>query len=353
MKKLQQIVFVATSATILMAATGTWANTATVNGITWTYTVSNGKAMLGTGQSGENGLCVSTTTSGAISIPSTLGGYPVTSIGKDAFYCCNKITSVIIPEGVTSIGEEAFYCGSKYPSALASVTIPNSVTSIGYSAFENCIALRFVTIPGSVTSIGREAFEGSALTSVTIPGSVTSIGTSAFSSCKALTSVTIENGVTSIGTNAFWGCSALASVVIPDSVQHIYKDAFVGCSALDANWDRALSKLAMQGDEEPPDPRYALGTGVFDRTIATITVTGDSAIDSFALTDGKTFDTILRVINVSSTPSTLTLPSGYAYEQLKGTEPLTIPALSTNLLTITRTADRVFFVAREELEPAQ
>ena len=79
----------------------------------------------------------------------------------------------------------------------------------------------------------------------------------------------------------------------------------------------------------------------------------DSAIDAFVLTDGKVFDTVLRVINVSTSPSTLSLPSGYAYERLKGTAPLTIPALSTNLLTITRTADRVFFVAREELEAAQ
>ena len=362
MKKQQQIVFMAASAVFLMAATSVWANTATVNGIKWTYIVSNGEATLGldsgangaTGSSPATGQAVSSTTAGAISIPSTLDGYPVKRIGKLAFYCCYKITSIIIPEGVTSIGPDAFCCGSKNPSTLKSVTIPNSVTKIENNAFSGCNALTSVTIQGDGTSIGTSAFSGcNALTSVTIQGDGTSIGTSAFSGCKALTSVTIGNGVTSIGTNAFYSCSSLASVVIPDSVKHIYEGAFYNCSALYANWYRALSNLAMEGNEESPDPRYVLGTGVSDRTIATITVDGDSTIDSFAMTDGKTFDSVLRVINVASTPSTLILPSGYAYEQLKGTEPLIIPALSTNILTITRTADRVFFVAREELEPAQ
>ncbi len=67
----------------------------TVNGIEWNYTVSNGKAMLGGGSSLSR--AVSTSTSGSITIPSTLGGCPVTSIGKYAFYDCRMLTSVMIP----------------------------------------------------------------------------------------------------------------------------------------------------------------------------------------------------------------------------------------------------------------
>lgn len=331
MKKQQQIVFVAASAAILMAATGAWADTAKVNGITWTYTVSNGKAILKfyetySGSTIIYNPCIPKTTSGAISVPSTLGGYPV-EIGNGAFTRCDKITSVTIPNGVTGFG--------------------------GSSVFSNCSSLQSVIIGNGVTNIASAFVDCSALSSVTIGNGVTSIGQSAFSGCSALTSVTIPDSITSIESYAFNNCSALTSVTIPDSVTRIHQDAFKNCSSLNANWYKALNNLAMEGDEEPPDPRYTLGTGVSDRTIATVTVTGDSAIDSFVLSDGKVFDTVLRIINVSSTPSTLTLPSGYAYEQLKGTEPLTIPALSTNLLTITRTADSVFFVAREELEPAQ
>ena len=56
------------------------AATEMVDGITWTYTVSNGKASLGY----DNGYCsaaIPSSSTGAITIPSTLGGYPVTSIG--------------------------------------------------------------------------------------------------------------------------------------------------------------------------------------------------------------------------------------------------------------------------------
>ncbi|MEE1003381.1 MAG: leucine-rich repeat domain-containing protein, partial [Acutalibacteraceae bacterium] len=124
----------------------------------YTYTVSNGKSTI---------TDCSTSISGDISIPSTLGGYSVTSIGSSAFYDC---------------------------AALTSVTIPNSVTSIGSWAFSNCTSLTSVTIPNSVTSIGYDAFSGcESLTSITIPDSVTCIGSYAFSGCRSLTSVTIPD----------------------------------------------------------------------------------------------------------------------------------------------------------------
>lgn len=329
MTKKSQFRFAAVMVAAFLATAGAHANTATVNGIKWTYTVSNGKAILQISPSSayqEQTVCIPKTTSGAISVPSTLGGYPV-EIRVSAFGGCAKITSVTIPNGVTGIGSSAFSgC-----SSLQSVIIGNGVTNIGGSAFSKCSALRSVTIPGSVTSIESSAFSG----------------------CSALRSVTIENGVTSIGSSAFYQCNNLGSVTIPDSVTSIGENAFDYCPALRANWSRAISDLAMNGKDEPPDPRYALTSGVADRSIATVTVNGNRAIDSFVLTDGKVFDTVLRVINVATTPSTLSLPSGYSYERLKGTDPLSIPASSTNLLTITRTADRVFFVAREELESAQ
>ena len=269
-----------------------WADTAYVNGITWTYTVSNGEASVGSGDySGTR--AVPTSTKGAITIPATLGGYPVTSIGFLAFYGCSGLTSVNIPDSVTSIGSSAFYgC-----SGLTSVTIPGSVTSIGGSAFSGCSGLTSVIIPGSVTIIGWNAFEGcsglmaysvdaenenyssrnglllskdgSTLISgvngdVIIPDSVTSIGKYAFRNCSGLTSVTILDSVTSIGDGAFSYCSGLTAinvaegnahyksvdgmllskdgktliqgvngdVTIPDSVTSIVENAFFGCSGL-------------------------------------------------------------------------------------------------------------------------
>ena len=169
----------------------------------------------------------------SVVIPNTINNVAVTAIGKSAFYGCNGLTSVTIPNSVTSIGELAFsFCrltsidvdqGNlsyksvngvlfnkalttiiKYPEQKSGIyEIPNSVTSIGHSAFIGCNGLTSVLIPNSVKSIGDWAFYGCGLTSVTIPNSVTSIGASAFATCEGLTSVTIPNSVTSIGASAF------------------------------------------------------------------------------------------------------------------------------------------------------
>ena len=77
-----------------------------------------------------------------IALPSTINGVRVTSIGKEAFYECENLTSVIIPESMISIGDSAFSnCMN-----LKEITIPESVTSIGNSAFYCCSSLRKIRI---------------------------------------------------------------------------------------------------------------------------------------------------------------------------------------------------------------
>ena len=153
----------------------------------------------------------------------------VTSIGNYAFNRCSNLINVTIPDSVTEIGRGAFY----YCESLTSVTIPDSVTSISKTMFYECESLTSVTIPDTVTSIGEQAFNHcDNLTSITIPDSVTSIDSSAFQNCRKLTSVTIPNGVTIIDSSVFEDCSSLTSVTIPDSVTEIGNDAFSGCSSL-------------------------------------------------------------------------------------------------------------------------
>ena len=52
--------------------------------------------------------------------------YTVTRIGSQAFYCCDSITNIVIPNTVTLIGSEAFWNCRGLSGAL---TIPNSVTA--------------------------------------------------------------------------------------------------------------------------------------------------------------------------------------------------------------------------------
>ena len=215
----------------------------------FTYFVSNDEATI-TRFSGS---------SGALTIPTTLGGYPVAKIGGSAFSGCGSLTSVTIPASVTSIGRWAF----EYCSSLTSVTIPASVTSIGDGAFAGVAPatlvaaavpsgmlktnLTSVVIPEGVPSIGASAFKNcSSLTSVTIPNSVTMIVSNAFEgvvpemliasrfpagsgmSAKKLTTVIVPEGTKSIAAEAFAGCSALTSVTIPSSVTEIGEGAFTG-----------------------------------------------------------------------------------------------------------------------------
>ena len=152
---------------------------------------------------------VDRTISGDITIPSTLGGYPVTKIGTSAFSTCYDLTNVIIPDTVTSVGESAFHCCT----SLTSINIPNSVTSIGYGAFYNCTSLTRITIPNSVKTIDDYAFSTcTSLTRITIPNSVRIIEDYAFSTCTSLTSVTIPNSIRSIEYHAFNGCTNLETV---------------------------------------------------------------------------------------------------------------------------------------------
>ena len=252
-------------------------HTAKVDGVEYSYIVNeDGTATISDASLGKINN---------ISIPATIDGYSVTSIGS-AFFCCFDLMSVSLPDSVTSIGYSAFYgC-----SSLTSILIPNSVTSIGDYAFYGCSSLISISIPDSVTSIGDHTFRGCdnlvsiavtndsvfafingalfekptkciiayldksatsyvipdgiiaignntfydcpSLISISIPDSVTSIGEYAFSGCENLTSISIPDGVTSIGNGAFYGCIRLTSIYAPDSVISIGDNPFVGCNSL-------------------------------------------------------------------------------------------------------------------------
>lgn len=192
-------------------------------------------------------------------IPEEIDGVKVRNIGYRAFYDCDSLTSIKIPDSVTSIETCAFEdCDS-----LTSIKIPDSVTSIETRAFEVCDSLTSIEIPDSVTSIGYGAFTYcNSLTSIEIPNSVTSIGEAAFSACDSLTNIIVDksnknyssysgvlfdknmtelvqypaghesttyvvpDSVTSIWERAFEDCYSLTSIKIPDSVTSIGEFAF-------------------------------------------------------------------------------------------------------------------------------
>lgn len=67
-------------------------------------------------------------------IPKQIAGTQVIRIEEYAFFNCNSLTNVKIPDSVTGIGEYAFSGCQK----LTELTIPGSVTRIGEQAFTKC-----------------------------------------------------------------------------------------------------------------------------------------------------------------------------------------------------------------------
>lgn len=196
-------------------------------GLTWYYEVKNGEAV--------NVYVYSGTPSTIVTIPSTLGGYSVTSIkGKTSSTnifgsASNRtVTEVIIPETVKDISDRTFYnCYN-----LEKVNIPTSLQNIGTYAFYNSY-IKNIVIPDNVSTIGQYAFNGcSNLTSVYIGNSITTIARYAFQNCSNITEMQISNSVTTIEQGAFYNCSSIKEIALPDSVTTIGMLAFYNCSSL-------------------------------------------------------------------------------------------------------------------------
>ena len=102
MIKLLLAVLMAFFTSALCVLADTWTDPDT--GYVWAYRI------VGDGAEVYNGgnVAVSPSPAGALSIPSSLDGKPVASIGAGAFADCSDITSVTIPGSVKCVGFEAF-----------------------------------------------------------------------------------------------------------------------------------------------------------------------------------------------------------------------------------------------------
>jgi hypothetical protein len=306
-----------------------------------------------------NGTCTITGYTGpggAVSIPNSIAGLTVVSIGNSAFGENSSLASVTIPGSVTSIGNGAFYhctgltaitvdpANSFYSSANGvlfdknqttliqfpagqggSYAIPASVTSIGNYAFLGCSSLTSVTIPNSVTSIGDNAFYYcTSLTSAAIPDSVTNIGGGAFAKCTSLTNVTIPNSVTKIGADAFCHCFSLTNVAIPANVTSIGSEAFGGCS---------LTVVTI------PAGVTSIGYGPFSYCGSLTAITVDPANSFYRSVDGVLFDknqtTLIQFPGRRggnyTIPASVTSIGSEAFEGCTSLTSISIPASVTNI----------------------
>ena len=283
--------------------------------------------------------------SGSLTIPATYNGKPITSIGEGAFYYCDSLTSIAIPDSVTSIGNFAF----RHCTRLTSVTIGNCVTSIGSYAFHDCTSLTSITIPDSVTSIGDSAFyDCTRLTSVTIGNSVTSIGTQAFYYCISLekiywnaknisgftesSNLFYNAGTSGTGIKVVFGDTVeripaylfyvsnssyrpkLTKVTIGDSVTSIDGSAFSNCTSLNAVYITDLAKWCnIEFGSSNANPLYYAKNLYINGELATDIVIPDSVtnISAYAFRNCTSLTSITIPDSVTSIGGSAFYNTGY------------------------------------------
>ena len=177
---------------------------------------------------------------GVIRIPARAGvrQTPVVGVGSMAFYYCDGLTEVYLPNTMLYLESGSFY-GSE---DLQKVVLNENLIAIGWNAFEGCRNLSSINIPQSLEYIGYEAFyncpkmvtplyndkyffyypmlnyESEGKTYV-IPDGIEVINEGAFI-FTYLQEVVIPNSVKVISDYAFDG-SFVQRVIIPNSVDSI------------------------------------------------------------------------------------------------------------------------------------
>ena len=214
----------------------------------------------------------------ALTLPET-----VTNIGRYAFYGCESLTELTVPESIEHIGSYAFLGTDDITLYFIGETMPqyldenwdtnvrayyNGVVSIredenyryavlrsgniaiwNYLGKETSPDLSAVDLGAPITVICSHAFEGSNITSIVLPESLTTIQAAAFAHTK-LTGITIPANVIFIGRDAF-AFTELAEL------------QFAANSSL-----AVIEQYAFQGTKQLttvvlPASLTTLGTGVF------------------------------------------------------------------------------------------
>ena len=127
----------------------------------------------------------------------------------------DDIRTVTIGDDVTSIGDYAFY----WCESLTNIEIPENIMSIN-AAFGECDSLSCITVDSANTAYSSDEF------GVLYNKDKTQLVKYPIGNIR--TSYTISDGVTNIYSGSFYGCSNLTSISIPKGCK-VDKYAFEGC----------------------------------------------------------------------------------------------------------------------------
>ena len=207
------------------AATDEYVTTTVINGVTanWKYSLNDSNQIVYLRCTNPSDL------KGSVTIPTTLDGKTVTSLGSWAFESATNITEIVIPDSIKKIDCLAFENCTK----LTKVDLGN-IEEISFEVFRGCTSLTTITIPKTLKkgSISDGCLSNPNITSITLEEGLTVIPEGLCAN-TGITSITIPSSVKKIEPYAFTYCTKLAKVDL-GSIEEIEWDIFEGCTNLTA-----------------------------------------------------------------------------------------------------------------------
>lgn len=337
----------------------------------FTFVTNSGKITI-TGYTGPGG---------AVTIPGTTNGLPVTDIGQAAFSNRTNVTSVSVPSSITTIRSYPPFRGCtslaeinvdalnpsfssvdgvlfnkiqtmliQYPPAMHRIiyAVSSNVVTIADEAFGYC-SLRGIYFYGKAPSVTSYAFYGAEpLTVFRLPGTTgwgTTFGgrptafwdtTTLFGyttngntvsikgylgvdSAITIPEVLVGLPVTSLGDGAFYGYSDLMTITLPYSVTNLGGRVFWGCSS--------LSAITVDG----ANPAYSSTDGVlFNKSQTALIQCPGGRSGTYSIPNGVTNisgSAFYRCVSLTSItiPSTVISIGGSAFWYCTGVTSVAIP----------------------------
>lgn len=307
-------------------------------------------------------------------------------VADQAYYRDQDLTNVTVPGGIVEIGEFAYA-----RSAARTVTVPEGVKYIDYGAFYHCDNLKTVRLPDSIENISPKAFQytgyvldfldhitgtgdflvnGSSLiayrgtgTEVNVPDGVKVIAGEVFKDHSEIEKVNLPSGLLVIGEGAFETCSNLKEVSFGDSVTDIKDRAFAGCMLTEVSLPDSLLRLGLYAFDDQVTAKFSaavvntheasaerLSNESYRRTTDNggyggVTVVGADEEGILARLEGAQRRYTLRISNNSNTADFLTV-----YRNTMGKEfPADCPIYEMNFtdssgIPITRLGKQLLYV---------
>lgn len=254
-------------------------------------------------------------------LPCTLERTATSTIGESKIqtFVGTQIKRVIFPASLVNIGSYMF---QDVTSLEEVVFAPNTdgFVSVGEGAFYNCQGLTEISLPDSCSKVEMKAFQNcSNLAKIHLPeplstiGGFTSVNQNVFDGCTSLSEVNLRYGITQIASNAFRNCSSLRNLYIPSTITSIDETAFEGTTNLHVStpilegeepkkwedgWDDNLTvtQATLSYEDEETKSTFSFFQEGNDLSVASFTTKNrkDVTITLPDVVDGKTVKTISK-----------------------------------------------------------